>query len=161
MYICNLKLNTKKILIICLVIAIVVTLGIEIASMSSKKTTGVTYDYELNDSNFTTVLKSVHEDINSNIGKTIKVSGFVFKLYDFKENNFVCGRDMVLDGEEKVVGFLCEYENAKDIAYGEWVEITGTIKLGYYMCEMPVIQIESLKKIPAPANTFVEPPKDM
>ena len=155
MYICNLKLNIKKILVICLVISIVITLTLEIIDMNKKD--NIIYDYELTSENFTTILKEVHDDIDSNIGKTIKLSGFIFKLPDFKENNFVCGRDMIFNGEEKVVGFLCEYNGSTIIEEAEWIEITGKIIKGYYMGDMPVIQIDSLNKITAPANTFVDP----
>ena len=40
-------------------------------------------------------LKKIHENIDENIGKTIKVSGFIYTLPDFNEDFFVCGRYMV------------------------------------------------------------------
>jgi len=159
MYICNLKLNMKKILIFCLIISILITLLLEIIDMNKPK--NISYDYELTNDNFTSVLKSVHENINDNIGKTIKLSGFVFTLPDFKDENFVCGRDMILGGEEKVVGFLCEYTGNIEIKEAEWVEITGEIIKGYYMGVMPVIKIKTLNKITAPANTFVDAPEEL
>lgn len=160
MYICNFKLNIKKILIICLVIAIAITLTLELLDMNQ---TGAIqkYDYELTTENFTEILKLVHDDIDGNIGKTIKISGFVFTLPDFKDGNFVCGRDMLLGGEEKVVGFLCEYTGNTEITEAEWVEITGEIIKGYYMGDMPIIKIKTLNKITAPANTFVDAPENL
>ena len=107
------------------------------------------------------MLKTVHNDIDGNIGKTVKLSGYIFTLPDFKETNFVCGRDMLLDGDEKVVGFLCEYEKAKDFTEGEWIEITGTFEKGYYMTDMPVIKVNTITKITAPPNTFVEAPASL
>lgn len=160
MYICNFKLNIKKILIICLVIAIAITLSLELLDMNRADQIQK-YDYELTAENFTQILKTVHNDIDGNIGKTIKLSGFVFTLPDFKEQNFVCGRDMMLGGEEKVVGFLCEYTGNTDIAESEWIEVTGKIIKGYYMGDMPVIKIDNLNKITAPANTFVDAPEEL
>lgn len=159
MYICNLKLNIKKILIICLIVAIVITLALEIIDM--KKTKVANYDYELTSENFTDILKIVHDNIDINVGKTIKLSGFVFTLPDFKENNFVCGRDMLFEGEEKVVGFLCEYSGNTKFIESEWVEITGEIIKGYYMGNMPVIKIKTINKITAPPNTFVDAPEEL
>lgn len=162
MYIKNIKLNPKKILIICLVIAIAIALVLEITN--SKSLTSLpsqTYDYDLNEENFTTILKQAHNNIDGYVGKTIKCSGFVFTLYDFKQNNFVCGRNMVLDGEDKVVGFLCEYNGDLDIAQGEWIEITGVITKGYYMGDMPVIKVDTIKKITAPPNTYVKAPDNL
>ena len=160
MYICNFKLNIKKILIICLVIAIGVALALEITDMN-KDVAVVSFDYELDSKNFTDVLKIVHENIDSNVGKTIKLSGFVFTLPDFRDEQFVCGRDMLLDGDEKVVGFLCEYEKKFELADSEWVEITGEIIKGYYSGDMPIIKVKTLKKITAPTNTFVDTPEEL
>lgn len=162
MYICNIKLNTKKILIICLIIAIGITLFLELGSKNIVSLDSAeSYDLELTEENFTEVLKTVHNNIDGYVGKSIKVSGFVFTLYDFKQNNFVCGRNMMLDGEDKVVGFLCEYNGDLDIVQGEWIEISGVITKGYYMGDMPVIHIDKIKKIPAPANTFVKAPANL
>ena len=160
MYIYNLKLNIKRILIICLIISIGIALALELFNMN-RTSLKVSYDYELTSENFTDILKAVHDDIDGNIGKTIKLSGFVFTLPDFKDKNFVCGRDMLLGGEEKVVGFLCQYTGGVDIVDSEWIELTGEFIKGYYMGDMPVIQIKTLNKIPAPANTFVDAPEEL
>lgn len=157
MFVCNLKLNLKKILIICAVIVVVIALFFEISSMIKNKSNS-NLDYVLNEENFTEVLKTVHDNIDANVGKTIKLSGFVFRLPDFKANYFVCGRNMLLDDDEKVVGFLCTYSGNLDLADSEWVEITGTIIKGYYTTDMPVIEITNINKITAPTNTFVKTP---
>lgn len=156
MYICNLKINIKKMLIVIIVAILLVALFLEISSMNKEK--NIAFDYILDENNFTEILKSVHDNIDENIGKTIKVSGFVFKLPDFKDGYFVCGRNMLLDNDEKVVGFLCTYAGNLDISDSEWLEITGTFVKGYYTTDMPVIEVKTINKIPAPANTFVKTP---
>ena len=156
MFVFNLKLNMKKILIISAIIIIVVALAFEISNMVNANSNYT--DYALNEENFTEVLQAVHENIDGNIGKTIKLSGFVFRLPDFKSNYFVCGRNMLLDEDEKVVGFLCTYNGDLELADAEWVEITGTIIKGYYTTDMPVIEVTSINKITAPSNTFVKTP---
>lgn len=157
MFICNFKLDIKKILIISAVIIVSISLFIEINSML-KANNKESLDYTLDSENFTEILKTVHDNIDANIGKTIKLSGFVFRLPDFKSNYFVCGRNMILNGEEKVVGFLCTYNKNIELKDAEWVEITGTIDKGYYTTDMPIIEITSINKITAPANTFVKTP---
>jgi len=157
MFVLNLKLNFKKILIILAVIIAAIALVLEISSMSKEKNIN-RFDYVLDNENFTEVLKTVHDNINENVGKTIKLSGFVFRLPDFRANYFVCGRNMLLDDEEKVVGFLCVYNSDLNIADSEWVEITGTIIKGYYNTDMPIIEVTSINKITAPSNTFVKTP---
>lgn len=157
MFVCNMKLNVKKILIISAVIIVTIALFFEITSMF-KNNLSDSFDYVLDENNFTETLKNVHDNIDANIGKSIKFSGFVFRLPDFRSNYFVCGRNMLLNGEEKVVGFLCTYNEDIELADGEWIEITGTIIKGYYTTDMPVIEIESINKITAPTNTFVKTP---
>lgn len=156
MFVMNLKLNTKKILIICLIIAFLVALIVEVISFMNSNNNS--YDYVITDENFTNMLKTIHEDIEGNLGKKIKLSGFVFNMPDFKENNFVCGRNMLLYDDAKVVGFLCEYDKKHELLDAEWIEITGTFVKGFYSCDMPVIKVETCTKISAPANSFVDPP---
>lgn len=157
MFVCNFKLNLKKILIIVAVMVVGIALFLEISNML-KENNAINFDYVLDSENFTEILKTIHDNIDANIGKTIKLSGFVFRLPDFRANYFVCGRNMILDDEEKVVGFLCTYNGDMELADNEWIEITGTIVKGYYMSNMPVIEITSLNKITAPSNTFVKTP---
>lgn len=158
MYIRNYKLNIKKLFIILAIIAVAIAIVIELTCMYSDKNSKA-YDYVLNEDNFTSILRDVHNNIDANVGKTVKLSGFVFTLPDFKKNNFVCGRNMMLDSEEKVVGFLCSYEGKNyEIADSEWVEITGHFIKGYYTTDIPVIQIDTIKKITAPTNSYVETP---
>lgn len=157
MFVCNMKLNVKKILIFSAVIIVTIALFLEISSMF-KNNLSDSFDYVLDENNFTEILKNVHDNIDENVGKSIKLSGFVFRLPDFRNNYFVCGRNMLLGDEEKVVGFLCTHSKNIELADGEWVEITGTIIKGYYTTDMPVIEIDTVNKITAPTNTFVKAP---
>ena len=157
MFICNFKLNLKRTLIISVIVIIMIALFLEISNMI-KNNSSNTFDYVLDTENFTEILKTVHDNIDENVGKTIKLSGFVFRLPDFKSNYFVCGRNMLLDGDEKIVGFLCTYNGELEVADSEWVEITGKIIKGYYTTDMPVIEITNITKITAPTNTYVKTP---
>lgn len=163
MFVVNFKLNLKKILGICVVIAVVsallieyVTNGYDLASAAAMKKDESKYDYILTEENFIQILKEVHENIPASINKTIKMSGFVFRMDDFKDNIFVCGRNTIVNGEDTVAGFLCESADAPKLKDNEWIEITGIIKEGTYHTTMPIIKVGSIKKITAPANTFVE-----
>ncbi len=157
MFVCNLKLNLKKVLIVAAIITIGIAMFFEITNMIKDKNV-TSFDYVLDSENFTEILKTVHDNIDANVGKTIKLSGFVFRLPDFRAGYFVCGRNMVLDESEKVVGFLCTYNGDISLTDSEWVEITGTIIKGYYATDMPVIEVTTINKITAPPNTFVKTP---
>jgi uncharacterized membrane protein YcgQ (UPF0703/DUF1980 family) len=161
MFVINFKLDFKKVLIVCIFLALIIATIIEfgtsnVSSIPSNNKTDTTYDFALDEKNFTEILKQVHENIDANLNKTVKLSGFVFKMPDFKENYFVCGRNTILKGENAVAGFLCQSDQAKTLNDNEWVEITGVIVKGEYNTAMPVVNVGTLKKITAPANTFVE-----
>lgn len=156
MYICNLKFDIKKILIIIGAIALCIALIVEIGSRLNENKKQ--YDYVLTESNFTSILKTVHDNIDENVNKTIKLSGFIFKLPDFEDGYFVCGRNMILDNDEKIVGFLCNYNGNFKLEDSKWIEVTGHIEKGFYTTDMPVIIVESIKEISAPTNTFVKTP---
>src|SRR5574344_237361 len=114
MFVFNMKLNIKRILIYCLIISIAIASVVEITKYTKTKKSKI--DYERTKENITTILKNVHDNIDANIGKKIKLSGFIFTMPDFKSTYFVCGRNMVLDGEEKVVGFLCDFKDLNKFA---------------------------------------------
>lgn len=163
MFVINFKLNFKKILAACLVISVVsalliefITSGYNLDSTTTMKKDESKYDYILTDENFISILKEVHENIPASVNKTIKVSGFVFRMDDFKDNIFVCGRNTIVNQEDTVAGFLCESADASKLKDNEWIEITGVIKEGTYNTTMPIIKVGSIKKIAAPANTFIQ-----
>lgn len=158
MFIVNFKLDIKKILLVCFVLGLAIAAIVEFSNMdattvSSKKDKA--YDYLINENNFCEAIKNIHDNIDSNINKTIKISGFVFRMPDFKDTYFVCGRNVIKDSEDMVAGILCETNDASKLLDNEWVEITGIISKCEYNGEMPVIKIGSIEKITAPNNTFV------
>ena len=163
MFVYNIKLNMKRVLIGIGVLAVAIALFIELGPHKSKENSRVNiysnkFDYNITEANFTDILKKVHDDIDGNIGKTVSISGFVFTMPDFKDSYFVCGRNMILSGNEKVVGFLCNYEKSDKLLEAEWVKITGVIEKGFYQTDMPIIKVKTIKKTTAPENTFVNPP---
>ena len=116
---------------------------------------------EILPNNYTNILKAVHDDINSYIGKEIKFSGYVYRIIDFTENQFVLARDMILDSQAYVVGFLSEYDGIKGIENGTWIEITGKIIQGkYHNQDIPIIKVNSLVIIEKPKDEFVQPPSN-
>jgi len=107
-------------------------------------------------------LKSVHDNPDEYIGQKIKFSGYVYRIIDFTEKEFVLARNMVVssDFQTVVVGFLCNYDKAKDFEDGTWIEITGTITKGAYHGEMPIVDIENIQKTEKPSDENVYPPDD-
>ena len=174
MFIYNLKINggiALKIIIIMLSIFMLIVFGISVYRIFF--TSG---KLEINDrfmqsdvidihpKNYTNILQAVHENPESYIGKEIKFIGYIYRLIDFEENQFVLARDMLINEQRTqsvVVGFLSEYKNAKDFEDGEWVELIGTIEIGkYHNKEIPIIKVKEIEKTSTPENPFVFTPDD-
>lgn len=118
--------------------------------------------YQIDSNNYTNVLKAVHDDLSTYVGQKINFSGYVYRVYDLKDTEFVLARDMVVssDFQTLVVGFLCSSNNSSSFKDGTWVNVTGKITKGYYHGDIPVIEIENIEEIQKPKDTFVYPPDD-
>lgn len=100
----------------------------------------------------------------STYGKKIKFSGFVHRLYDFSDNQFVLAREMIVDkfsdtAQVVIVGFLCESDEITSYETNTWIEIEGTITKGNYHSPIPIVKVSSIKKIECPTNMYVLPPQ--
>lgn len=171
MFVYNVKLNGKKLVkIILVIIAIAITIYFAIStymiysnSFKVKDEINNTNVINISTNNYTNILKSVHDDIDSFIGKEICFSGYVYRLLDFKETEFVLARDMIISSNMQtlIVGFLCDCKNAQNFADNSWVEIKGEITKGSYHGDIPVIKIKEIKQIEKPQdNIYVYPPDD-
>ncbi len=118
--------------------------------------------YEITSTNYTNILKSVHDNVDEYVGQKIKFSGYVYRMFDFSQSQFVLARKMVIssDFQTVVVGFLCDYDSASNYENDCWVEIEGTIAKGDYHGEIPIIKVEKIEKIEKPNDEYVYPPDD-
>lgn len=112
--------------------------------------------------NYTNVLKAVHENIDSYVGLKINFTGYVYRVLDLQENQFVLARNMIVSSNSQtvVVGFLCECNNAKDFKNDSWVNVTGEIIKGDYHGDMPIIKITNIERAEKPSEEYVYPPDD-
>ena len=112
--------------------------------------------------NFTSILKSYHDNPYKYEGKRIKTSGYIFRSPDFKPNQFVIARDMwINENDFHIVGFLCEYDNSYSFKENDWVKAEGKIYVGNYYGPMPIIKIEKISKFEKPESSFVTPPEGL
>ena len=171
MFILNFKVNGNKLgkifLGILLVIILIVTFIVCYRILGNQffKTNDNLKQNEVQEltvTNYAKVLKTVHDDINTYVGQKIKFSGYVFRMLDFNQNQFVLARDMIIssDFQTVVVGFLSEYEEIKQYEDNTWIEIVGEITKGNYHGDMPILKIEQIQKIEKPQDEFVYPPDD-
>lgn len=174
MFIYNVKINggvVLKIIIAVLALFMLIVFGVSIYKIFFTSGKFIVNDKiiskdvtEIQTENYTNILKAIHDEPDSYIGKKINITGYVYRVIDFKENQFVIARDMFINQSKTqsvVVGFLCEYGEIKNFQDGTWVNITGTVEMGKYHNEqIPFIDVTDLKESTEPENSFVMPPSD-
>lgn len=173
MFIYNVKINGSKIFkyffigIVLLVIIIIGVVSFRVfqgANNSSENSSCLPQNRvsKLSAANYTNVLKTVHENIDDYVGVKINFTGYVYRVLDLNENQFVLARNMIIssDFQSVVVGFLCECDNAKNFEDSTWVELTGEIMKGNYHGDMPIIKVTDIKKVDKPNEEFVYPPDE-
>ena len=175
MFVYNLKVSrTKMMKWLFIVIAIVLILFFSIAtyrilkqskaaSLERNKDEMQTTDViTITSSQYTNVLKEVHDQLPSYLGKKVSISGYVYRLADFEKNQFVIARDMVISSDMRtlVVGFLCQWKDSMKLENNAWVELTGTITKGHYREDIPIIEVSDIKNIQKPKDAYVYPPDD-
>ena len=101
MFIYNLKLNKKLVTMafICIslvIICLIIMYSLYIIFFKSTSTCDSNQKeiIDLNETNYTNVLKSANENIDSYVGKKVRITGYVYRLIDFDDTQFVVARDM-------------------------------------------------------------------
>ena len=118
MFICNFKVNKKKIVKFFILIASIIVL-IMLAVIISKvfnevqeieNENNIVSDTipspdiaELTAENYTDILKEVHEDLETYIGQKISFTGYVYRVDDLEEDEFILARDMVINSKNQTV----------------------------------------------------------
>ncbi len=170
MFICNFKLNKKtfsKIFTILLIFLMVLIFALTIFKVCNnvRKAKDINTNenvIEIDSASYTNFLKSCHENIEEYIGDTIRITGYIYRMPDFTDSQFVLARTMILDSNKQavVVGILCEYNGIKDFKDNTWITCKGTVKKGDYKGEMPVLVVSELENAELPEDEYVYPPSD-
>lgn len=157
MKILNIRISSAKVLSILTIF--IAVLFVILAISTFLKQILLCNNIKITNSNYTNILMDSYDNIEKYIGKNISVVGYVFRLPDFSNNEFVIARDMLVDNNQsQVVGFLCNYNQISEYETNSWVKINGVIEKGNYFGEIPIIRVKTLKKITTPNEIFVSPP---
>ncbi len=177
----NIKINGKRLvrfLFIVMLIVILIIFSISIYKIFFKTTTSENNQnevvnltdtiksdevFEITPENYATILQTVTDDLDSYIGCKVHFTGYVYRLIDFDDTQFVLARDMLINestSQSLVVGFLCTYEKAYDFEENSWVDVTGTIMKGDYYGDIAQIQVTNMTECPKPENRYVSIPDD-
>ena len=168
MFICNFKINSKKIWKFCLVILTILVIALllfaifKMVSASKSNLSESNNVIEITTDEFTNFLEASHKSISNYVGKTYKLTGYVYRLPSFSATQFVIARTMIIDNNQGavIVGMLSECSTAQNFDSGCWIEATGKIKKGNYNGEIPILEISNIKTIKAPEDEFVYMPVD-
>lgn len=173
MFVYNFKVNGSKIYKVffsCMIIFIVLAVGFVMFKMFNGAKHSAENDRclpknhvaRLTSSNYTNILKTVHENIDQHLGLKINFTGYIYRVLDLKDNQFILARDMIIssDRQSVIVGFLCESDKAKEFSDNTWIEVTGEIKKGNYHGDMPIVKVTDIKNTDKPEDEYVYPPDD-
>lgn len=170
MFICSFNLNKHnlmKIFFIIIAIIVIIFFGISAykifnQTIKVKDTIPEPNICTINTENYTNILKTVHDDLDTYVGQKIRCTGYIYRVSDFSSTQFVIARDMIIssDLQTLVVGFLCNSKDVANLPDKTWIEITGTITRGDYHGDIPVIEISELKQVTKPEDSYVYPPDE-
>lgn len=177
MFLYNFKINGKKLvrfLFVVMLLIVLVIFSIGVYKIFLKKSnendifvltdTIKTNDiYEISPDNYTNILQTVTNDIDSYVGCKIHFTGYIYRLIDFEDDQFVLARDMLVNEntpQSLVVGFLCTYDKAYEFEDDTWVDITGTIKKGDYYGDIAEVEVSNMFECSEPEDKYVSAPSD-
>ena len=99
----------------------------------------------INSNDYPRILDEIHSNIDKYIGKKISVSGYVYIQEDFLKNNFVIAKNVIMNSEELIIGFLCENCTGIPLTPNETITITGKIeKCIYNDLQYPIIKVTKI-----------------
>ncbi|OKL35465.1 TIGR03943 family putative permease subunit [Domibacillus mangrovi] len=94
------------------------------------------------------------------IGRTVKMTGFVYKEESFQSNQLALTRFLITHcvADASSIGFLTEFDEAYTIEQDTWMEVEGILHITQYDgFEIPMLKISSWKIISEPNEPYVYP----
>lgn len=93
-------------------------------------------------------------------GRSIQLSGFVFRDEELSDNQLVISRFLITHciADAALIGFLAEFPQAAPLEEDTWIEATGVIDTTMHNgTKLPIIRITEWKKSTAPDQPYVYP----
>jgi len=116
----------------------------------------------LNDDNYTKTLTDIEQNPDVYIGKKIQLEGFVYRDAQFAPDDFVIARMFMLccAADAQVTGLMSTWNESSTLENKQWLRVEGVLKTKTYEMDgqkslMPIIQIETVTKLPTPDNQYV------
>ena len=117
-------------------------------------------EIKVTEDNYTQTMYNLHDQLDDYTGKTIQISGYIYKDDTFKSNEFVVGRTMIAccTADASLIGLKCEEINSENLKNDDWYVVTGKIKkVNLEGTEIPGIVVTNMEKTNKPPNEYVYP----
>jgi len=108
------------------------------------------------------MLQTWYEDLYSNLDcfldKRYKYLAQVYSMDDFKENQFLAGRYLMVccAADLAVNGIICESDIRSQLKEGQWITVTGTIgQYEYNKTLMPILTDVTISEAEAPEVEYI------
>lgn len=167
MFICNLKINKKKLVSVFTISVVALAVLLLFLTFykiffNANNTAVQNKPLTITSKNYTNFLKDCHENIDKYIDTTITITGYVYRMPDFNNNQFVLARTMLINSDNKavVVGILSESNDIKNYKNSDWITCTGILKKGDYHGDMPVLSVTNIESSKIPDDDIVYAPTD-
>lgn len=115
---------------------------------------------EVPEHSYTEVLTTLDLYKEQFIGKTIRISGFVYKPAELAEDQFAVSRYVMqcCSADASPYGVLSSYPRASSLSEDAWIEVTGTIKTTWLNeTELLAIDVQQVRSIEEPSDPYVYP----
>lgn len=129
MFVCNFKINKKKFVVLFTTLILILAFLLLFLAFNKifitvpQNTVAESNALNVTSDNYTNFLKDCHENIDEYIGTNITITGYVYRMPDFNDTQFVIARTMLINSNNKavVVGLLSESDKIKDFENSTWV----------------------------------------
>jgi putative membrane protein len=114
----------------------------------------------LTDSNYLKGMETIYNFPGEFMGKTIEFEGFAFKGENIHQRQWFILRFGIIHciADSGVYGMLVEFPEDLNMKNDEWVRVRGTLSSIYYQpfkATIPLLEVTSWSKIPAPEDPYV------
>lgn len=134
--------------------------GNEVAEDVSEKYTKYETDgvMMISDDVFAAWYMDVYDHVDDFEGEKCQYLAQVYSMDDFKDNQFLAGRNFMVCCAADLVGYgiLCESDMRSELTDEEWITVTGTIaKYEYNGYTVPMLTDVTITKAEAPADEYI------
>jgi putative membrane protein len=113
---------------------------------------------EVKEELFIETISAVDLYLDRFVGKTIELSGFVFREEDMDKKAFIIARFALqcCSADAAPYGIMVEYDRASAFGDDSWVKVTGAIaKARYHDMDILTVKAMRIEKIPEPKTAYV------